>query len=322
MFRTFKTAALICASLFSLAGTAQAYPDRPIRLIQQFAPGGGSDSVARPLAPELGKILGQSIIIESKPGANGVIANQYVSAAAPDGYTLLLAAAGPMVASPHLYNLRIDPIKDLVPIALVVKTPYAILVNRATNISSFQELLDQARKNPGAVTYGMSGVGGAPHLAGEMLSAVTGVKFLSVAYKGMGPVMSAVLGGEVNFTFADIPYAAPQAESDRVKILAVTGANRSAPLPNVPTVKELGIANYEAGTWYGIFAPKGTPPDIVKKLNQAVNQALSGNLREVFSSQGMDPASNMSPEQFDAFVKTDYQRLGDIIKKANIKVEP
>jgi tripartite-type tricarboxylate transporter receptor subunit TctC len=320
MFRTFKIAALFCASLFSLAGTAQAYPDRPIRLIQQFAPGGGSDSVARPLAPELAKILGQSIVIESKPGANGVIANQFVAAAEPDGYTLLFAAAGPMVAAPHLYDLRIDP-KEFIPVALVVKTPYAILVNRATNISTLQELLDRARKNPGSVTYGTSGVGGAPHLAGEMLSAATGVKFLPVAYKGMGPVMSAVMAGEVKFTFADIPYAAPQADSDRVRILAVTGAKRSQPLPNVPTVKELGIANYEAGTWYGVFAPKGTPPDIVKKLNQAVNQALNGNLREVFSKQGMDPASNMSSGQFAAFVKADYQRLGEIIKKANIKIE-
>jgi len=322
MFRTSKTAALLGAVLLSLAGAVQAYPDRPIRLVQQFAPGGGSDSVARPLAPELEKILGQTIVIENKPGANGVIANQDVANAAPDGYTLLFAAAGPMVAAPHLYDLRIDPGKAFVPVALVVKTPYAILVHRSTNVSSLQELLELARKDPGAVTYGTSGVAGAPHLAGEMLSAATGVKFLPVAYKGMGPAMNAVLGGEVKFAFADIPYAAPQIDSDRVRILAVTGDKRSAPLPDVPTVKELGIADYESGTWYGIFAPKGTPPEVVKKLNDAVNQALDGDLRERFLKQGMDPASNMSAEQFAEFVKDDDRRLAEVIKKANIKIEP
>lgn len=321
MSRTAKSAALLGAALLTFASVAQAYPDRPIRLVQQFAPGGGSDSVARPLAPELEKILGQSIIIENKPGGNGVIANQDVASAAPDGYTLLFAAAGPMVAAPHLYDLRIDPAKAFVPVALVVNTPYAILAHRSTQVSSLNELLEQARKKPGTLTYGTSGIAGAPHLAGEMLSAVTGAKFLPVAYKGMGPAMNAVLGGEVQFAFADIPYAAPQLGSDRVRILAVTGAKRSEPLPDVPTVKELGIADYEAGTWYGIFAPRGTPPAVIEKLNAAVNQALDGKLRERFVKQGMDPAS-MSVEQFDAFVKADYQRLGEVIKKANIKIEP
>ena len=322
MFRTLKTAALLGAALLTAAGAAQAYPDRPIRLIQQFAPGGGSDSVARPLAPVLEKILGETIIIDNKPGANGVIANQEVASAAADGYTLLFAAAGPMVAAPHLYDLRIDPNEAFVPVALVVKTPYAILAHRSTNVSSLQELLDQARKDPGSLSYGTSGVAGAPHLAGEMLSAVTGVKFLPVAYKGMGPAMNAVLAGEVQFAFADIPYAAPHLGSERVKMLAVTGANRSEPLPDVPTVKELGIGNYESGTWYGIFARKGTPPEVIEKLNSAVNEALNGELSERFRKQGMDPASNMSVEQFQAFVKADYQRLGEVIKKANIKIEP
>jgi len=322
MSRTLKTAALLGAALLSFAGAAQAYPDKPIRLVQQFAPGGGSDAVARPLGPVLEKILGQPIVIENKPGANGVIANQDVANSAPDGYTLLFAAAGPMVAAPHLYDLRIDPAEAFVPVALVVKTPYAILAHRSANVSSLQELLDLARKNPGAVTYGTSGVAGAPHLAGEMLSAATGVKFLPVAYKGMGPAMNAVLGGEVQFAFADIPYAAPHIDSDRVKMLAVTGDKRSAPLPDVPTVKELGVADYTSGTWYGIFAPKGTPPEVIEKLNQAVNQALAGDLRERFLKQGMDPASDMSVQQFADFVKADDRRLAEVIEKANIKIEP
>lgn len=323
MFRVLKTAMLLLSTALLAGGhAAQAYPDKPIRLVQQFAPGGGSDSVARPLAPELEKILGQTIIIENKPGANGVIANQDVANSAPDGYTLLFAAAGPMVAAPHLYDLRIDPLSAFVPVALVVKTPYAIMAHRSANVSSLKELLDLARQKPGTVTYGTSGVAGAPHLAGEMLGAATGIQFLPVAYKGMGPAMNAVLGGEVNFAFADIAYAAPHAHSDRVKILAVTGEKRSAPLPDVPTVKELGIADYQSGTWYGIFAPKGTPQDVIDKINAAVNKALSGDLRDRFIKQGMEPASDMSARDFAEFVKDDYQRLGDLIKKAGIKIAP
>ncbi|MBV7484070.1 tripartite tricarboxylate transporter substrate binding protein [Bordetella sp. BOR01] len=317
-----KIVVLLGTALLAFGGAAQAYPDRPIRLVQQFAPGGGSDSVARPLAPVLEKILGQTIIVENKPGANGVVANQAVANAAPDGYTLLFAAAGPMVAAPHLYDLRIDPQQAFVPVALVVKTPYAILAHRSTQVSSLKELLDLAREKPGTITYGTSGVAGAPHLAGEMLSAATGIKFLPVAYKGMGPAMNAVLGGEVDFAFADIAYAAPHIESDRVKILAVTGDKRSAALPDVPTVKELGIADYASGTWYGIFAAKGTPQDVIDKVNAAVNQALAGDLSDRFVKQGMDPASDMNARQFAEFVKTDYERLRDVIKQANIKIAP
>jgi Uncharacterized protein conserved in bacteria len=321
MSRNFKSAALLIAISLMPAVAASAYPDKPIRLVQQFAPGGGSDAVARPLAPELEKILGQPIVVENKPGANGTIANLDVANSTPDGYTLLFAAAGPMVAAPHLYDLRVDPSKAFVPVALVVKTPYAIVAHQSTNVSSLQQLLDLARRNPGTVSYGTSGIAGAPHLAGEMLSAVTGVKFLHIAYKGMGPAMNAVLAGEVQFAFADIPYAMPHADSDRIRILAVTGSRRSTPLPNISTVKELGIADYESGTWYGIFAPAGTPKEVIEKINAAVNQALSGDLRERFLKQGMDPASDMNAEQFADFVKNDYQRLGELIRKANIKIQ-
>lgn len=308
------------ATVFALGANAQEYPSKPIRLVQQFAAGGGSDAVARPLGPELARILGQSIVIENKPGANGVIANQYVSGAEADGYTLLFAAAGPMTAAPHLYDLRIDPMAAFVPVALVVKTPYAIIANESVDVSSLSDLLALARKNPGQVTYGTSGVGGAPHLAGEMLTAVTGAQFMPVAYKGMGPAMTAVLSGEVNFAFADIAYAAPQADSGKIKVLAVTGEKRSSPLPDVPTAQELGIAGYQSGTWYGIFAPKGTPEAVIKKINAAVNEALAGPLAKRFTEQGMDPAAGMTQEAFAAFVKDDYARIGEVIGKAGIKV--
>jgi tripartite-type tricarboxylate transporter receptor subunit TctC len=321
MFRIAQKAVVISTLLFTVGATAQTVPEKPIRLIQQFASGGGSDAVARPLQPELEKILGQPVIVENRPGANGGIANQAVSKAPADGYTLLFAAAGPMTAAPHLYDLRIAPNEAFTPVALAVKTPYAIIINNSVKASSLKELIDLARANPGKLTFGTSGVGGAPHLAGEMLSAVTGVKFLPVAYKGMGPALTAVLGGEVDFVFADIAFAAPHVNSDRVKIVAVTGGKRSAPIPNIPTVRELGVADYEAGTWYGVFVPVGTPPAIIETLNKAVNKALEGPLRARFIEQGMDPASNMSSSEFVKFVKTEYDHIGKVVKQANIKIE-
>lgn len=321
MIRIAQKVVLAGTMLAAFGVAAQTYPDKPIRLVQQFAPGGGSDSVARPLGPELEKQLGQSIIIENKPGANGAIANQTVSQAPADGYTLLFAAAGPMTAAPHLYDLRVDPSKAFVPVALAVKTPYAILVHNSVNVSSLKELIDLAKQKPGQITYGTSGIAGAPHLAGEMLSAVTGAKFMPVAYKGMGPAMNAILSGEVNFAFADIAYAAPHAKSDRVKILAVTGSKRSAPLPDVPTVKELGVADYESGTWYGIFAPTGTPQGVIETVNKAVNKALEGGLSTRFTEQGMNPADNMSAQAFADFVTSDYERIGNVIKQANIQIQ-
>jgi len=321
MLRIAHKAVVISTMLFAFGAAAQSYPDKPIRLIQQFAPGGGSDSVARPLQPELEKILGQPVVVENRPGANGAIANQAVAKAPADGYTVLFAAAGPMTAAPHLYDLRIQPDQAFTPVALAVKTPYAIIVNNSVKVSSLKELIDMARANPGKLTFGTSGVGGAPHLAGEMLSAATGAKFLPVAYKGMGPALNGVLGGEVDFIFADIAFAAPHVNSDRVKIVAVTGDKRSAPLPNVPTVKELGVADYEAGTWYGLFVPVGTSAAVIETLNKAVNKALEGQLRERFIELGMDPASNMSASEFAKFVKADYDRVGKVVKEADIKIQ-
>jgi tripartite-type tricarboxylate transporter receptor subunit TctC len=321
MFRVIQLFISVSVALMAFSATGQEFPRQPIRLVQQFAPGGGSDVVARPLGVELSKIMGQAFIVDNKPGANGVIANQYVADSKPDGYTLLFAAAGAMTAAPHLYGLRVDPMSAFIPVALVVKTPYAIIANQSVRVSTLHDLLALAKKDPGTVSYGTSGVGGAPHLAGEMLSVATGARFLPVAYKGMGPAMTAVLSGEVNFAFADIAYTVPQVDSGKIKILAVTGEKRSSALPGVQTVQELGIPGYQSGTWYGIFAPKGTPDAIVRKINAAVNEALAGDLSKRFIAQGMEPAGGMTIQKFAEFVKEDYARNGDLIKKQGIKVE-
>ncbi len=321
MLRMIRTFMLVAVALLALVVRAQAYPDRPITLVQQFAPGGGSDLVARPLGQALGELLGQPIVIESKPGANGIIANQYVASARPDGYTLLFAAAGPMTAAPHLYDtLRIDPMTAFVPVALVVQTSYAIIADNTTDVATLPDLLALARRRPGQVTYGTSGVGGAPHLAGELLTAATGARFLPVTYRGMGPAMTAVLGGEVNFAFADMGYAVPQATAGRVKVLAVTSSRRSALLPNVPTADEAGAPGYHSGTWYGVFAPAGTPEAVIRQLNAAINDVLARGLERRYAEQGMEPATGMTQEAFAAFVRDDHTRLGEVIRRAGIRI--
>ncbi len=321
MRRAIRTFMLVAVALVVLGVRAEAYPDRPITLVQQFAPGGGSDLAARPLGQALGELLGQPIVIESKPGANGIVANQYVASARPDGYTLLFAAAGPMTAAPHLYDsLRIDPMAAFVPVALVVQTSYAIVANNTTDVATLTDLLALARRRPGQLTYGTSGVGGAPHLAGELLTAATGARFLPVPYRGMGPAMTAVLGGEVKFAFADMGYAVPQATAGRVKVLAVTGARRSALLPNVPTADEAGAPGYHSGTWYGVFAPTGTPEAVIRHLNAAINDVLARGLDRRFAEQGMEPATGMTQDAFAAFVRDDYTRLGEVIRRAGIRI--
>lgn len=321
MVRFGRRAALAGAALLASGGRAHAWPERPITLVQQFAPGGGSDAAARPLAPVLSELLGQPVIVDNRPGANGAIANQHVASARPDGYTLLFAAAGPMTAAPHMTeNLRIDPMAAFVPVALAVRTSYAIIVNETVNAATFQDFLAFARRNPERLTYGTSGIGGAPHLAGEMLTAATGARFQHVAYRGMGPAMTAVLSGEVNFAFADTPFAVPLITAGRVRALAVTSGRRTPLLPNVATVEELGVPGYQSGTWYGIFAPRGTPEAAMARINAAVNTALAGDLGRRYTEQGMEPATGMTREAFIAFVREDHARLREIITRAGIRI--
>jgi tripartite-type tricarboxylate transporter receptor subunit TctC len=321
LLRSGRRALLAGAALLAFAGGAQAFPERPVTLVQQFAPGGGSDVVARPLGQVLAEILGQPVIVDNRPGANGVIANQFVASARPDGHTLLFAAAGPMTAAPHMIeNLRIDPMTAFVPVALAVRTSYAIVANDTVNAATLPDLLALARQMPERITYGTSGIGGAPHLAGEMLTAATGARFLPVAYRGMGPATTAVLSGDVNFAFVDTPAAVPLINAGRVRAMAVTSARRSPLLPSVPTVDELGVAGYQSGTWYGVFAPRGTPEAAIRRVHAAVSTALSGELGRRFTEQGMEPATGMTQEEFAAFVRDDHARLRDIIGRAGIRI--
>jgi len=319
-----RVAALFFATIAAAASAAiaQDYPNKPIRFVLQYAPGGGTDAVARPLAQKLGELLGQQIVIEHKPGANGSIANQIVAAAAPDGYTILFGAAGAMTTAPHLYKTNVDPIKSFVPVAFGAATPFAIVLHPSVNVTNLRELIALAKARPGTLTFGTSGIGGTPHLAGELLKSVAKIDVVHVPYKGMGPALTAVLAGEVQFGFADVGTIVPHVRAGKVRLVAVTSARRSSTFPDVPTVAESGFPGYVAGSWYGAFAPIGTSPAIVDRLNGAINRALSDQgLRERYLSQGMEPGSTGTAAEFAQFVKDDFDRLGQIIRAAGIKAE-
>ena len=315
-------ALLACALAVPLTAAAQTYPDRPIKLIVTFPAGGGADFVGRALAPKLGEGLGQPVVVDNRAGANGAIGNAAVAHAAPDGYTLLLGAAGALTIAPHLYQkLDFDTFKDYAPISLVGSSPFVLAVNPKVPVKTVAELTAYAKANPGKLNAGSSGTGGAPHLALELYKSITGVQIVHVPYKGLAPAITDLLGGQVQVLFADVGLIAPHLKAGTLRGLAVTGAQRSAALPDLPTMQEAGVPGYTAGTWYGVLAPAGTPPAVVTRVNAEIAKALAApQLRAQFAEQSVNAAGG-TPAEFAALIRQDYDKWGKLIREANIKAE-
>lgn len=305
-----------------LPALAQSWPTRPVKLIVTFAAGGGADLVAREIAPRLGDALGQPFIVENHAGAGGLIGDDLVAKAPPDGQTLLLGAAGPLTVAPHLYaKVPYDTLADLVPVALVATTPFVLVVNPDVQASNVADLTALAKASPGKLVYGSSGTGGAPHLAGELYDNMAGVKMTHAPYKGLAPAINDLLGGHIQVLFADTGLVVPHIKAGKLKALAVTGRQRSPLLPDVPTLREAGLPDYQAGSWYGILAPAGIPPAIVSRVNAEVRAALaSPDLQHHLIAQGLEP-SPATPEEFAALLHADYAKWGKLIKQANIKLD-
>jgi tripartite-type tricarboxylate transporter receptor subunit TctC len=261
-------------------------------------------------------------VVENRAGANGAIGNEAVARAAPDGYTLLLGAAGALTIAPHLYEkLQFDSFKDFVPVSLVATSPFVLVVNPSVPAKTVAELTALAKASPGKLNYGSSGTGGAPHLAGELYKSVAGIDIVHVPYKGLAPAITDAIGGRVQILFADVGLVAPHIKAGTLRALAVTSTQRSSALPDVPTMTEAGVPGYTAGTWYGVLAPVGTPPAIVKRLNTELSRALGApDLREQFAHQSVVAAGG-SPEDFAALIRSDYDKWGKVIKGAGIKAE-
>lgn len=312
--------AAIPAVQFAAAQT-EVYPARPVRLIVAFPPGGSVDVVARLVAPRLSESLGQPVVIDNRSGASGNIGTELAARARPDGYTLLIHTI-PFVANVHLYSpMPYDALNDFVPVALLSSSPSVLVVHPSVPARSVGELLQLAKSKPGALNYSAAGAGTNPHIAGELLNMLGGVDIVAVQYKGGGPALVAVLGGEIGITFPNISEAVPHVNSKRLRALGVTGARRSAALPDVPTIAESGVPGYEFVTWHGVLAPRGTPGEIVALLNEKLRAVLrSPELSARFAQMGLDVIAS-SPGEFSAHLKSELEKWGRVIRERRMRVE-
>ena len=314
-----RIAAIAVSFLFAGLAVAQSYPSKPITTVVGFEPGGGTDTVARIVGKTLGEQLGQQIVVENKAGAGGTIGVDYVAHAAPDGYTLVLANVGAMAANPHMMSLHYNPLTDLQPITMATVFANVLVVQPKLGVKTLKEYLDLARKDPGKITYASSGVGGAAHLAGELLSMQAHVKLVHVPYKGGGPAMRGFLGKEVDSFIATPVSAHKQVEAGKAVAIATTGPKRAALMSSVPTVAEQGFPGFEALNWYAYYAPKGTPRDIVDRLNRELVKALKNPATiSLLEKQGVESAPG-SVDELARYTAREYETWGKVIKAAGIK---
>ncbi|CAB3714820.1 Argininosuccinate lyase [Achromobacter denitrificans] len=320
-----NTLVLACAGLAMLAGAtaarADGYPERPVKWIVPFPPGGAMDSIARTLGESMGKQLNTSFIVENRAGAGGNIGAASVARAKPDGYTILIVANG-MAVNPALYaDLNYDPIKDFAPISLLAVVPNVLVTNPArTGANSVQDVIAKAKAQPNHYTYASAGVGTSIHLAGELFLSMANVEMLHVPYKGSGPAIADLLGGQVDYMFDSITSAKPHIEAGKLRALGVTTRKRSAALPDVPTIAESGLPGYELMPWFAAFAPAGTPPEVVTKLNAAMRQALADpKVRATLDSIGAESIGG-SPEELRDHLGRETAQWKTLVKERGIKI--
>jgi len=312
---------LICiASILALPALGQSFPSKPIRIVVGYPPGGGSDLVARLVATGLSERVGQQVIVDNRPGASGLIANEIVSKSPPDGYTLLLANSS-FSYIPAMYSkLQYDMRRDFAPVAIIGDAQYVLVIHPSVPAKNVRELLALAKAQPGKLNYGSGGAGGSSHLATELLKTMIGTSILHVPYKGNAPAMTAAVAGEVDLTIAPIPTVLPFVHAGRSRALATTGAKRSELMPNVPTVAESGVPGYQCGSWFGFMAPAKTPAPVVGKLSAEMLALLkSREFEEKLRTQiGADPMG-MSAQQFASFFARDIEKWSKIIRALGIK---
>jgi len=313
---------LMSLSLLNLAlpAAAQTYPNRPVRIVAPFPAGGGLDLVSRALGQRLSTALGQSIIIDNRSGADGMIGTEQVAKAAPDGYTLLISSTGPMVINPAL-NLKMpyDTLRNFAPITLVVVQPLCLVVHPSLPVKSVKELIALAKAKPGQLNYGSGGIGNGAHLAGEIFRTITSIDIVHVPYKGAAPAVVDLLAGQVQMMLNSIPVMLPFIKSAKLRALAVGADKRMAILPEVPTMRESGIAKFDANSWYGFFAPAGTPKEIVSRLNYESAKILrSQEMRDFMSPQGAEVIGD-SPEEFSAHIKSELAKWARAVKTAGVR---
>lgn len=312
--------------LFAWAGImhnpahAQQYPAKPIHLVIPFPPGGPTDVIGRALGQKLGEALGQPVIIDNRPGAGASIGSDYVAKSAPDGYTLLIGTTGSHTINPAIYSkLPYDPVKDFAPITRLATYGNVLVVSPNLPVKNLKELIELARAKPGEVTFGSAGNGASNHLSGELLASMAGVRMQHVPYKGSAPALIDVMGGQTSFMFDILSTSLPQIKAGKVRAIAWSGPTRSPLIPDVPTIAESGLPGYEVVGWFGLFAPAGTPRDIVNRLNaETVKILVQPDMKEKLT--GYDPAPD-TPEQFAAVIKSDIATWARVVKESGAHVD-
>ena len=311
----------LCAFGAGEAG-AQNYPSKPVRFVSPYAPGGGTDIMARTLAQKLTESMGQQFVVENRAGGGGIVGIESVAKAAPDGYTILLGSKGPLTMNPALHSkLPYDTLRDLAPISLVGRVPAVLVVHPSLPVKTVQELIALAKARPGELTFSSSGISGTGHLSGELFAAMAGVKLVHVPYRGTGPATVAVLSGEVTFGFGNLVALMPHVQNKLLRALAVTSSKRISSAAHLPTVAEAGLPGYEYVTWYGVLAPAATPKEIVNRLGtELAKVARQAEMRDRLSSEGGE-AVGSTPEEFAAYLKTELAAAVKLVKIANLRAE-
>ncbi len=315
--------AAACGALLAMtAGTAAAeeFPTRPVRIIVGFPPGGATDLVARIVAPKLGEALKQQVIVDNRAGANGTIGAGLAASATPDGYSLHLGTLGALVISPTITKVPYDPMKDFTTLSMAVQLQNMFLVHPTLAAKSITELIALAKQKPGALNYASSGLGSPGHLAGELFKSMAKVEMTHIPYKGGGPALADLLGGQLPVFVAVISTGVPPVKSGRAVALAVTGAKRSAALPDVPTVAETAVLKgYEASNWYGMMAPAGIPKSVLERLHKDIVSVLNNSsVRDQLAAQGIESTPS-SPEEFTNYIRTETVKWSKVIRAANLK---
>ena len=304
------------------SGAGEAYPTRSIRFVVGFLPGGPSDTLARAVGQKLAERLGQPVIIDNRAGAGGNVSADVVAHATPDGHTLLLGTAGPLVVAPIVgQKIAFDPARDFLPVSKLGDSMSILTAHPSLPASNVRELIALAKSKPGEINYASSGVGTANHLAAELLRSMTGIDIVHVPYKGSGAALPALIGGEVKLGFGPILPALPHVRGGRLKALGVSGIKRSAAAPEIPTIAEQGVPKFEVNSWYGLFVPARTPKAVVTRLNQEMVRILAlPDVKERLSRDGVEPASS-TPDELSALLKADIALWTKVIRDAKIKVE-
>ncbi|MGB7543641.1 MAG: tripartite tricarboxylate transporter substrate binding protein [Burkholderiales bacterium] len=305
------------------ASMAQDYPSKPVRLVVPYVAGGAADIFGRAIAQKLGEALKQPFIVENRGGANGGIGSDLVAKSAPDGYTLLATASGPITVNPVLYaRVPYDPVKDFAPVAQCTVYQYVLVTLAGSPYRSIDDLVAAARARPGALSYGSTGVGGGNHLAGELLALATGTQLIHVPYKGSAAALADLLGGQISFMFDTVITSVPQIRAGKLRAFAVSSAKRASSLPEVPTMQEAGIKGFDISQWQGILAPAGTPRAIVERLNAEIVRALrTPEVHERLVTQGGNEIVTGTPEDLAALIRSDLQMYAKLIKDAKIQAQ-